>query len=59
MRIKAFQKDDFKNPFLSCTREQGVPESLKKLLEKMNDLVRTHSKILLEVLLGILGNMSH
>lgn len=59
MRVKAFQKDDFKNPFLSCSREQGVPESLKKLLEKMNGLVGTHSKSQLEVLLGILGQVSH
>lgn len=59
MRVRAFQKDDFKNPFLSCTREQDVPESLKKLLEKKNGLVRTHSKIQLEALLGILGNVSY
>lgn len=44
MRAGAFQKDDFKNPFHSSSREQDIPESLKKLLEKMHGLVRTHSK---------------
>lgn len=44
MRAGAFQKDDFKIPFYSSSREQDIPESLKKLLEKMHGLVRTHSK---------------